>query len=263
MQLNHFYDALSKRFHTGDAGYLADLKIFKNWEQAFPESTIRRVALARFLIDYAWHARGSGYAHTVTEEGWRLFDERLNYAWKILTSVRRSEIKDPHGYEMAIVAAMGLGLGMTELDMIVFESRRHFPTYYPTDTRRAYSLLPRWHGEAGDWEAFAMEAAQIEGGLGDEVYVRILIKLKPYYANIFRETKAVWGTAKKGLEILNKKYPNSMEIQNYTAYFAVLGNDRTMAAEYFDKLGSAYLKSVWRKPERFVHFRTWAKTGRW
>lgn len=262
-KLTHFYEAIGKRFHSGDAGYLKDLNTFESWERAYPNSTTRRVALVDFLVDYAWQARGSGYSHTVTAEGWRLFGERLNYAWKILSAMRQSNIKDPYGYELAITTAMGIGLDMPDFETILSESRLHFPTYYSVETKRAYSLLPRWNGKVGDWEAFAKEAAQVKDGLGDEIYARILIKLKRFYVHIFRDTKADWVSARSGLKTLNHKYPNSLEIQNYTAYFAVLGNDRELAKEYFDKLGSAYLKKVWGKPERFVHFRTWAKTGRW
>jgi hypothetical protein len=89
------------------------------------------------------------------------------------------------------------------------------------------------------------------------------MNLKKYYANIFRDSDADWAKAKRGLEVLNQKYPDSLQIQNFSAYFAVLGEDRQMAGEYFDKLGDAYLTEVWDKPERFVHFRTWARTGQW
>lgn len=262
-KLTRFYEAIGKRFHSGDAGYLADLATYESWEAAHPDSTTRRVALVDFLTAYAWHARGNGYAHTVTDEGRRLMGERLGHAWKISQTLRQAEEKDPYGYEMAVIAAMGLGLEASEFESILAESRSHFPTYYPVEVRRAYSLLPRWYGKEGDWEAFAMAVSKLEGGLGDEAYVRILMNLKKYYANIFRDSDADWAKAKRGLEVLNQKYPDSLQIQNFSAYFAVLGEDRQMAGEYFDKLGDAYLTEVWNKPERFVHFRTWARTGQW
>jgi hypothetical protein len=262
-KLTRFYEAVGNRFHSGDAGYLTDLATFESWEQSHPDSTTRRVALMDFLISYAWHARGSGYARTVTDEQWQLMGDRLAHAWKISQTLRQAEEKDPYGFEMAIVAAMGLGLKAPEFESILSEYRSHFPSYYPVEVRRAYSLLPRWHGKEGDWEAFAVDVSKLEGGLGDEAYIRILMNLKRFYADIFRDSAAVWPEAKRGLEILNRKYPDSLEIQNFTAYFAVLGRDREMAREYFDKLGDAYVPEVWSKPERFVHFRTWARTGEW
>ena len=262
-KLTHFYAAVGNRFHHGDAGYLSDLDTFAAWERAYPESTTRRVALADFLIAYAWHARGTGDAHTVTQEGWRHFGKRLSHAWTILQTLRQGGEHDPYSYAIAVKAAMGLSLDASELETIIAEHRNHFPDYYPTEVRRAYSLLPRWLGKDGDWEAFALAATQVDGGLGDETYVRILMYMKRFYANIFRDSKAVWPPAKRGLIRLNAKYPNAVEIQHYTAYFAVLAKDRALATEYFEQLGDAYMKTVWKKPERFVHCRNWARTGRW
>lgn len=262
-KLTHFYEAVGNRFHSGDAGFLKDLATFEAWEKDFPDSTTRRVALVDFLVDYAWHARGTGYANTVTNQGWQLMGERLGHAWKISQTLRQGEEKDPVGYQMAIIAAMGLGLEAAEFESILSESRSHFPTYYPVEASRAYSLLPRWLGKKGDWEAFALKAADVKGGLGDETYVRILMDLKRFYADIFRDSDALWSKAEHGLEILSEKYPDSLEIQNYCAYFSVLARDREMASEYFDKLGDAFVPSVWGNPERFVHCRTWARTGRW
>lgn len=42
-----------------------------------------------------------------------------------------------------------------------------------------------------------------------------------------------------------------------------MGRDRMIAKEAFEDLGDTYLEGVWGKPERFVHFRTWARTGQW
>lgn len=262
-KLNQFYVAVAARFHTGDPGYLKDLKVYEAWEKAYPDSITRRVALVDFLVDYAWHARGSGYADSVTEEGRKQMFERLTHAWKILQKLGQEENKDPYSYQTGIAAAMGLGAEPAVFEAIVEESRTHFPEYYPVENYRAYSLLPRWYGKKGDWEKFAIEASEVENGLGDEAYVRILMNLKGYYADIFRDSRAKWPKAKSGLIAMNEKYPDSLYIQNYTAYFAVLGRDREMAMEYFDKLGEEYLPAVWKKPERFVHFRTWARTGEW
>jgi hypothetical protein len=42
------------------------------------------VALALAYLDYASDARGTGYANTVSETGWKLFSERTAEARRIL-----------------------------------------------------------------------------------------------------------------------------------------------------------------------------------
>jgi hypothetical protein len=54
-----------------------------------------------------------------------------------------------------------------------------------------------------------------------------------------------------------------LEILSQTARLACMDRDRVIAKEAFEELGDTYLEGVWGKPERFVHFRTWARTGQW
>ena len=42
----------------------------------------------------------------------------------------------------------------------------------------------------------------------------------PYYPDVIRDGKASWKTTRSGLEILRKKYPNSLEILSQVARIA-------------------------------------------
>lgn len=258
-----FYEAIDNRFHTGDDGFLTDLETHREWEEKYPNSVTRQVALADMLVSYAWRARGSGYAHTVTEEGWRLMKERLNQAAAALKAARDSEERDPYWYTAAMTVGTGQSWDAGSFDRVLKEAREEFPGYWHIETQRGYTLLPRWYGEEGDWQKFALEAAAVPDGLGDEAYARIVIRLSRYYPDVFRDAKADWPKMRAGLESLLKKYPESVSLRNWAAYSATLGRDREMASAHFESLGDEYVKSVWKKPERFVHFRTWAQTGKW
>ncbi|MGB0372972.1 MAG: hypothetical protein ACPGN3_16700 [Opitutales bacterium] len=261
--ITRFHEALGRRPGRSEPQFQADLQILKEWETEFPNSLTAKVAKIDFLTDYAWFARGGGYSNTVTDEGWKLMGERLMEAWKIIQTAVDHEGKNPYLYEIAIKVAMGLSVDARIYSELLTMSRENFPGYYPIEVRRAYSLLPRWHGSEGDWEHFADEASDAAGDLGPEVYARIIMNQKRFYGDVFRDSAVEWEKAKVGLLSLNKKYPEAVEIQNFTAFLAVQGRDRELASEYFDKLGDQYVKKVWSKPERFVHYRTWAKTGRW
>jgi hypothetical protein len=124
------------------------------------------------------------------------------------------------------------------------------PKFWAYDIARARSLLPRWYGEPGDWEAYAEQAAGRPDGLGAEIYARIVMDLHGYYDNVFRETKASWLKVRQGLSEMRQKYPRSFDLLNQTALLSTLGGDRELAKETFGKLGDSYLPSVWGKPER-------------
>ena len=62
--------------HATQEDWTRLLQRLRRWEKARPESITARVALALAYLEYAHDARGSGYANTVSESGWKLFQER-------------------------------------------------------------------------------------------------------------------------------------------------------------------------------------------
>lgn len=258
-----FYEALGCRDDEPESMWQLHDQIHQAWTAARPESITARVAHANFQTDYAWHARGNGYADSVKEEGWKLFGERLAAAQKILVEARRLPDKDPVWWRAALRVALGAGIPRGDYDRLAAEAVAYEPKFWGYDTARSYSLLPRWYGQAGDWEAYADAAAKRPDGLGTEAYARIVINLSGYYDNVFRETQASWLQTRDGLALMRKQYPDSLEILSVSAKLATLAENRELAKELFDQLGDRYLPDVWRKPERFVHYRHWARTGRW
>lgn len=258
-----FYTSFDCRAEEPEDMWQLHEQIHKDWIAAKPESVTARIAYADFLASYAWKARGSGYAGTVTQAQWKLFAERLTAANQVLKEAAQLPDKDPMLGRVFLTVALGEGWSKAAYDTLIEKVRSEEPTFWSYDSARAYSLLPRWYGEPGDWEAFAEDAASRPNGLGIEVYARIVMDQRPFYENIFRETKASWPKTKEGLEALRKKHPDSLEFVNATAMLATMAQDRELAKAMFDQLGDNYLPSLWRKAERFAHFRNWARTGNW
>lgn len=258
-----FYVALACSDDEPESMWQLHDRIHQEWIAARPESITARVAYAEFLTEYAWHARGTGYADTVKDKGWKLFGERLATARKILDEARGLTEKDPHWWLTALTVALGQGWSAEQYEVLLAEAHAFEPKFWGYDTARAYSLLPRWHGEPGDWEKFAEAAAARADGLGAEVYARIVIRQRGFYANVFRESAAQWPQAREGLTVLLQKYPDSLGLLSEAAMLATMAEDRALAKDLFDRLGDRYLPSTWRKPERFAHFRNWAETGQW
>jgi hypothetical protein len=258
-----FYEALGCDDKEPESMWQLHDRIHQEWIAAKPASIAARVAYVDFLTDYAWRARGSGYADTVTKEGWRLFEERLDAARKVFMEGRALEEKDPCLWLQAFTVALGQGWDLRSYETLLAEAHALEPKFWGHDVARAYSLLPRWHGEEGDWEAFAEKTAARPDGLGAELYARILMRQRRFYENVFRETKASWPKTKEGLSLLIEKYPNSLSLLSEAAMLATLAQDQPAAKEWYGKIGDRYLPSVFRKPESFVHYRHWAETGQW
>jgi hypothetical protein len=101
----------------------------------------------RLHIRLAWDSRGSGWANTVTEEGWRGFHEHLEKARDSLTAAYKLAPQLPEPCVNMITVAMGAGEDLDEDEMTWFERAEAAQL----DNSDMYScmynaLLPRWGG---------------------------------------------------------------------------------------------------------------------
>ena len=107
-KLRSLYKALDDPRLT-DKDTADHLEHLRHWMTERPESITARIALATSLHRWAWVARGSGTADTVTAEGWRLFGERIKESQTVLDSARDMKVMDPQWYseEMTVGLAQG------------------------------------------------------------------------------------------------------------------------------------------------------------
>ena len=61
------------------------------------------------LLHQAWEASGSGWAATVTEQGWKLFHERRRGAHRLLDEAIELGVEDGEAYARLVNAAMQKG----------------------------------------------------------------------------------------------------------------------------------------------------------
>ena len=233
-------------------------RIHENWDTAKPRSITAHVAHADFLIDYAWHARGSGFANTVTKEGWRLFSERLAKAQQFLDESVDFEPRCPMWWLVRMTLARGQSWNWDDYQSLFQEAKAFEPGFWSYDVAKATYLLPRWHGQSGEWEYALTLEDNRPNGLGLETYARVVYALNTYYKNIFRETHASWPQARGGFELMRQRYPESLEILSGYCRLACLAEDRVLARKLFDDLGGRMIANVWGNQKNFQNYRRWA-----
>ncbi|MCF6314547.1 MAG: tetratricopeptide repeat protein, partial [Verrucomicrobiales bacterium] len=91
-------------------------------------------------------SRGSGYANTVTEAGWRGFRMHL----KIATEHYKLAVEKDEGNSVALSLLVTIGLGRGQLEGMLPEIVRKGLERTPEDgllaSKISYYLTPRWHG---------------------------------------------------------------------------------------------------------------------
>ena len=128
-KIAQFYESFECRHDEPESMWQLHDRIHHDWIAAKPDSVTARVAYADFLVEYAWRARGSGFADTVTKTGWRLFRERLASARSVLGEARRLPEKDPVWWLVALFVARGESWTRMEYNALFAEAKAFAPTF--------------------------------------------------------------------------------------------------------------------------------------
>jgi hypothetical protein len=127
--------------------------VFKNW----PSEPDLLVLKGRFYTDYAWEARGSGYAGTVTGEGASLFIQRLGIAEAALMQAWSLNPKDPRIARWMITVELGQGQGRARMEKWFQEAMELDTNYYDACYAKLHYLQPQWYGSKQEMLEFASE----------------------------------------------------------------------------------------------------------
>lgn len=257
-KIYQFYEALRCRSDEPESMWQLHSTIHENWDAAKPRSITSYVAHADFFAEYAWHARGSGYANKVTKEGWRLFGERLAKAKELLDASGGFGTKCPVWWVAYMRVALGQGWSWDDHEKLFREAKAFEPEFWPYDIAKAKYLLPRWHGQPGEWEYALGSETDRSKPQTVEAYARVVDALQNYYKNIFRESHASWPLTCDGFALMRARYPQSLEILSDYCWLACLAEDRVLARQLFKELGGRMLKSIWHDQKNFRRYRNWA-----
>jgi hypothetical protein len=203
------------------------------WRDALPESPTPLVALADAHIRWAWEARGSGPALTVSEEGWKLFHTRLDEARRMSERAIELGARDGQPFRCLITVGMAESATKEELRELLDAGRKIDPLYVGMYEQMAIALMPRWGGDPGDVERFANEVATlVPGDDGLELFGLIAYQIHQYECN--DPVTILWGQYDRKLlarsaDVLAQRYPKSQGLVQFTAYMAMVTQDHEVA----------------------------------
>jgi hypothetical protein len=231
------------------------------WLKKYPDSITVRVASAEAWAKYAWAARGSGYANTVTEENLKLWHERIAKAYEFVKNAPDNPSKDCiHRYKVLLLIGRAQGWDRKRYETLFQEAVSFEPSYYAYYSEKVRYLLPRWYGEKGDWQKFADEAVKLtpkSEGMG--IYTKILLAVwQQNEFTEFREPDISWKKMKQGFRDLERNYPNSSLNLNYFCMLACIAGDKETAIEIFKKIGDDPFIEVWKGRSNFYKWQKWA-----
>ena len=219
------------------------------------------LALTDAMIGYGWKARGTGFADTVTPEGWRLLHERTASVDDLLADIGHRVPRTPDWYCAMIDAGRMEGWDRERVDAPFEEAVALEPTYLHVYSAMARYLMPRWHGEKGDWETFAERSADRLGGReGSVVYGHVAWQVSKLYrgADFYKQNRVSWDRVKQGFIDREALYGSSLRNLNAFCELAGAAADRETTRALFARIGDAWDADVWKERKYFDGYRKWA-----
>ncbi len=260
-----FYEAVYQAFFPpatkpGESDWKIYLDESKAWIAAKPESAAARINLAQGYLGYAWVARGSGYASTVTDTGWKLFGERAALSASILAEAANLKEKDPYWFETLQTVALAQGWDKSQAREVMELAVAFEPGYYHFYREHANYLLPRWYGVEGEVEAYDEEVADRVGGPeGDVLYFEIASLVA---CQCDAEKTALqnfsWARIKSGYFSLGQLYGISSRKRNRFASMAYKEDDKPAGRLALEQIAEDWDEGVWVKREKFDAAKAWA-----
>ena len=262
-QLYSFYRAVGPAGPqtATDAAWNAQFAKLQEWIAAEPASATPRIALADAYIEYAWKARGSGWANTVTPEAVKQFLDRIGQARAILEAAEKIRNGDPEWYRAMQLVELAQAWPRDQADALVEAALSNEPGYYYSAQQQAIYLLPKWDGKPGETEEFAEKVAdRIGNAEGDAVYFQIAAGV-----NCCQRTEApamVWERVRRGYFALERLYGTNLFERNAMAFLALKAGDTETAQAQFAKIGDDWDATVWIGKPRFDASRLGHALGR-
>ncbi len=236
---------------ASDSVWRAHIARLQRWVAAYPESGTPRIALAQSYMRYAWKARGQGYANTVTNDGWRQFNERVQQARATLEEAKALAAADPQWYRDMQSLALTQGWPREQEDQLLESAIAVEPNYYYFYVTHATYLLPRWYGKQGESEAFAASIADRVGGQsGSVIYFRLAEAMDCCGAKDLLPALS-WDRIKEGFTAVEGLYGSINYQRNMMAYLAVRNHDTEFANQMFARIGDDWSQSIWRTKANF------------
>jgi hypothetical protein len=145
---------------TRDAYSQLQSPLLKNW----PHTSTAYFIEGKFNYDFAWQARGGGYANEVTSEGWKGFKEKLDVAEAAYQKAWSLNPKDAHIASEMIEMAVSQGKDQKEMELWFRRAMQLDTNNYAACMHKLRYLSPKWYGSREDMLAFGYECVASNWG---------------------------------------------------------------------------------------------------
>ena len=266
IELSSLYDLLSMIPDDKHIDFMH--RTLNEWCEKHPLSHVSFLVRGGFFINWAWSIRGTGFADTVSEKTWPLFNEKLNLAKKDLEKSFTINPKDPNSSRCLITVSMGLGLPEDTMEQYFQNAITACPSDFKTYIQKMMYLLPKWHGTNEKMLAFARESVSLSNQYPCLGIIQAMAFTEMQSENKQKENilgrEDIWPEIEGIYKKIFERYPDNLIMQFYYAYYAGKAKKYDIALTQFELIGNRWIENtVWYAFETYRNVRafTYYKIG--
>ncbi|HVC00886.1 MAG TPA: rhomboid family intramembrane serine protease [Steroidobacteraceae bacterium] len=220
-----------------------------DWRRDVPGSINAGLVEVVALENWAWAARGHGYANAVTPQYMAVFSLRVDMAAADLADLAKRAQSDPIWYQLSLANGLDDSDPADRRRELFDRGWKKFPTYWPLYQAILRALMPRWGGSYGQVDGFILAMSHSDGRPLDAArYARLYTMYSDLEGRDFDPFTAVpadWQTMKTGYEELLARYPHSDYLLNRFANFACRAEDGNTYRHLRSMIATRVLPDVW------------------
>ena len=247
-----------------DRKMLYDL-FFKHFENAFPNNSSVLALEGRVYAEYAWDARGVGYANTVTAEQSKLFQERLVTAEQVLTRAWQLNPNDAGAATKMLTVELGQGKGRDVMETWFKRAMKANPDDIAACRAKMYYLEPKWYGSPQEMIAFGRELRDEQNWYAQLPF--LLVEAHETLSIYLKNPEEYFGQPEvwNDLQSIYKPWlevgPDNPYARSRYAYYACRCGKWSVAKQQFEILGDKALPQQFGGADKMDRFRRKAMGG--
>jgi hypothetical protein len=210
-----------------------------------PKAKALRLKLrGQFMTEWAWAARGSGFANTVTEDSWRKFGERLQLARDAYEEAWGLDPTDPSTGQRMIMVVKGLQGNRAEIKRWFDRVMSADPDDYDTCVTLLDYLDPKWHGSPEEVLAFGRACRDSKN---PRIRVRLLVAeahVRTHWlrgtgaTSFYMSNPAIWKEISAVHDEYFARFPDDWKQHGHYSMYAFLCGQIGVARDQFRLAGS-------------------------
>ncbi len=221
------------------------------WKKTEARTLSQALVETIFWSKYAWEARGSDYASSVTPEGWALYRQRMAHAAASLEGSKDLVGNCAVWHSMRLAQLLDTSAPRAQLALAYQAAVARFPGYHPIHFAMGGALSTLWGGSDAQFDQFARGTARLTANIeGNGMYARL------YWTRDVGGSQALslgqsgatpdWKLIRSGFDDLMQRFLESTWSMNEFASMACRANDKVTYLKWRRQLGEVIERSLWQ-----------------